>query len=143
LFAGVFFFEFVEGAEAFGFEAAFRERRLARAGIVQADKEDANFPFLTLETDADSHFADDINDAGFGQGGIELLDAERKFIVDANHFGTNRHSREKIYAGGKCASGEEGRKMKTTKGHESTRMKIRGGAEGELTNLLWVEKRPV
>ena len=107
LFAGVFFFEFVEGAEALGFEAALGEGRLAGAGVVEADEEDADFAFFALEADADGHFADDVNDAGFGQRGVELLDAERKFIVDANHFGTNCHSREKIYAWAKCASGEE------------------------------------
>jgi hypothetical protein len=107
LFAGVFFFEFVEGAEALSFEAAFREWRFAGAWIVEADKEDADFAFFALEADADGHFADDVNDAGFGQRGVELLDAERKFIVDANHFGTNCHSREKIYAWAKCASEEE------------------------------------
>ena len=47
-FAGVLFFDFVEGTEAFGFEAALGKGRFAGAGVVEADEKDADFAFLTL-----------------------------------------------------------------------------------------------
>ena len=101
------FFDFVEGTEAFGFEAALGKRRFAGAGIVEADEEDADFAFFTLEADADGHFADDVDDAGFGKCDVEFLDAEGKFVIDANDFGTNCHVREKIYGRVNLARGSE------------------------------------
>ena len=105
LFAGVLFFDFVEGTEAFGFEAALWKGRFAGAWIVEADEEDADFAFFALEADADGHLADDINDAGFGKCDVKFFDAERKFIIDANDFRTNCHVRRKIYGGVDLARG--------------------------------------
>ena len=105
LFAGVFFFDFVEGTEAFGFEAALGKRGFAGAGIVEADEENADFAFFTLEADADGHFADDVDDAGLGKCDVKFFDAEGKFVIDANDFGTNCHVREKIYGGANLARG--------------------------------------
>jgi hypothetical protein len=96
LLAGVFFFDLVEGTEAFGFEAALGKGCFAGAGIVEADEENADFAFFTLEADADGHFADDVDDTGFGKCDVKFFDAEGKFVIDANDFGTNCHVREKI-----------------------------------------------
>lgn len=96
LLASVFFFDLVEGTEAFGFEAALRERWFAGARVVEAHEEDADFAFFALEADADGHFTDDINDAGFGQGDVKLLDPERELVINANNFRTDCHAREKI-----------------------------------------------
>ena len=86
LFEGILLFDFVEGAEAFGFEAAFGEGGFAGAGVVEADEEDADFAFFALETDADGHFAEDVNDAGLGEGDVEFLDSQGELIIDADDF---------------------------------------------------------
>ena len=98
-FARVFFFNLVERAEALGFEAAFGKRWFAGAGIVESDEEHADFSFFTLQADAYRHFANDVDDARFRKRNVKFFDAERKFVIDANDFGANRHVGEKIYGG--------------------------------------------
>ena len=84
-------FDFVEGAEAFGVEAAFAEGGGGALGVVQTDEVEADFAFFHLPIDADLYLADDVDGILLGQGGVKLQYFEWELVVHAYHFLTYDH----------------------------------------------------
>jgi hypothetical protein len=86
----VFLLDFLEGAEAFDFEAAFWMGRFFGFRIVETDKENSDFGFHVV-VEARHDRSNDVDFALLGECRIELLDSQRELIVNANHFGAYGH----------------------------------------------------